>query len=71
MIIICAKLFINLTTHDKRMGKTETGFTEAYAQSISEDCDLDLEPNDMVLLCDKLFCHANHLCQIIFKSHHE
>ena len=28
--------------HDKVMGQTQTGLTEAYAQSLSGDCDLDL-----------------------------
>ena len=28
--------------HDEVMGRTQTGFTEAYAQSLSVDCDLDL-----------------------------
>ena len=42
MIIICAKLFLNPTMHNKEMGRTRPGFTEIYAQSLSEDCDLDL-----------------------------
>ena len=42
MIIICAKLFLNPTMHNKVMGRTRTGFTEVYAQSLSADCDLDL-----------------------------
>ena len=42
MIIICAKLFSNPTMHNKVMGRTRTGFTEVYAQSLSADCDLDL-----------------------------
>ena len=70
MMIICAKLFSNLTTHGKVMGRTRTGFTEVYAQSLSIDCDLDLWPNDMLLVRDTLSCHDDHLCQIIFKSHH-
>ena len=41
-IIICAKLFSNPTLHNKVMGRTRTGFTEVYAQSLSADCDLDL-----------------------------
>ena len=32
-MIICAKLFINPTMNDKVMGRTQTGVTEAYAQS--------------------------------------
>ena len=40
MIIICAKLFSNPTMHNKLMGRTKTGFTEVYAQSLSVDCDL-------------------------------
>ena len=28
--------------YNKVMGRTRTGFTEVYAQSLSEDCDLDL-----------------------------
>ena len=31
MMIICAKLFLNLTIHNKVMGRTRTGFTEFYA----------------------------------------
>ena len=42
MIIICAKLFLNSNVHNKVMGRTRTGFTEVYAQSLSADCDLDL-----------------------------
>ena len=58
------------TMHNKVMGLTQTGFTEAYAQSFSADCDLDLQPSDMVLICDTLSYHDDHLCQVIFKSHH-
>ena len=32
------------------MGGPRTGFTEAYAQSLSADCDLDLEICEMVLV---------------------
>ena len=28
--------------HDKVMNRTRTGLTEAYAQSLSANCDLDL-----------------------------
>ena len=42
MIIMCAKLFSNPTMHNKVMGRKETDFTEVYAQSLSEDCDLEL-----------------------------
>ena len=42
MIIICATLFSNPTMQNKVMGRTRTGFTEVYAQSLSADCDLDL-----------------------------
>ena len=35
MMLICAKLFSNPATHDKVMGLTHTGFTEANAQSLS------------------------------------
>ena len=44
--------------------------TQIYAQSLSADCGIDLWPNDMILLHDTLFCHDDHLYQIIFKSHH-
>ena len=70
MMIICAKLFSNPTMHNKFMGQTWTGFTAVYVQSLSADCDLDLWPGDMVFVCDTLFCHDNHLRQIIFKSHY-
>ena len=42
MMIICARLFSNLTMHNKVMDRTRTGFTEVCAQSLSADCDLDL-----------------------------
>ena len=70
MIVICAKLFLNHTMHNKVMGRSRTGFTEVYPQSSSADCDLDLKSSDMVLVCDTLSCHDNYLCQIIFKSHY-
>ena len=69
MMIICAKLFSNPTMHNKVMSRTQTGFTEVYAQSLSADCDLDLWPSHMVLVCDTSSCHDDHLCQIIFKCH--
>ena len=42
MIIFCSKLYLNPTMHNKVMGRTRTGFTEVYAQSLSANCDLDL-----------------------------
>ena len=70
MIIICAKLFSNPTMHNEVMGRTRTGLTEVHAQSLSADCDLDFRPSDMILICDTSSCHDDHLCQIIFRSHH-
>ena len=32
------------------MGRTRTGFTEVYAQSLGADCDLDLLPSDVVFV---------------------
>ena len=65
MKIICAKLFSNSTMHNKVMGRKRTGFTEVYAQSLSVDCDLDLDPPTwllfathrlvMMIICAKLF----------------
>ena len=48
---------------------TRTGFTEAYAVSLSVNYVLDLEPINMVLARYTLFCHDDLVCQIIFKSH--
>ena len=56
--------------HKKIIGRTRTGFTDVYAQSLSADCDLVLQPSDMVLVRDTLSCYDDQLCQIIFKSHH-
>ena len=70
MIIICGKIFSNPTMHNKVMGRTRTGDTEFCAQSLSADYDLDLLPSDMVLVCDILSYHDDHLCQIIFKYHY-
>ena len=33
--------------HEKNMNQTRTGLTEAYAQSLSANCDPDLWPSDM------------------------
>ena len=41
MMIICAKLFLNPIMHNKAMGRTQSGFTEVYAQSLSADYDFD------------------------------
>ena len=70
MMIICAKLLSNPIMYNKVMGRTRPDFTEVYAQSLSADCDLDLWSSDMVLVRDTSSCHDDHLCQIIFKSHH-
>ena len=69
MMIICAKLFLNPSMHNKVMGRKQADFTDVYAQSLSADSDLDLRPSDMDLVCDISSCHDDHLCQIIFKSH--
>ena len=42
MMITCAKLFSIPTMHNKVMGRTRTGPTEVYAQSLSVNCDLNL-----------------------------
>ena len=62
MTIISAKLFSNLTMHNIVMGRTRTGFTEVYSQSLSADYNLDLRPSDIVLICDTSSCHDDHLC---------
>ena len=55
---------------NKVISRTRTGFTEAYAQTVSADCEFDLRRSNMVLAQDVLSCLADHLCLIIFKSHH-
>ena len=62
---LCQLIFPNSTTHDKVIGRTQTGFVKACAQRRKAGCDLDLKPSDMVLVCDTLSYHDNHLCQII------
>ena len=57
MIISCAKLFINHTMHNKVMGRTRICFTEANAQTLSVDCDLDLNSSDIIFICDASACH--------------
>ena len=56
--------------YNKVMGRTRTGTTEVYAQSLSADCDLDLWPSNMVFVHNTSSCHDDHLCQIIFKFHY-
>ena len=41
-MIICAKLYLYPTMHDKVMGWAQIGFTGAYTQSLCAECDLDL-----------------------------
>ena len=59
MIIICDKLFSNPTMHNKVMGRTRTGLTEVYAQSLSADCNLDLNLATWFLIV------AHHLVMMI------
>ena len=61
MMIICSNLFSNPAMHNKVMGRTRTGFTEVYVQSLSADWNFDLKPSDMVLVRDTSSFH-NHLC---------
>ena len=42
IMIICAIFFPNPKMQDKVIGWIQTGFTVAYAQSLSADCDLNL-----------------------------
>ena len=55
--------------HNQVIGRTQTGFTEVYAQSLSADCDLDLWPSHIALIRDTSSCYDDQLCQIIFESH--
>ena len=64
------QIILNLTMHNKVMGRTRTGTTEDYVESLSVDCDLDLCPSVMILVRDTMSCHDDYLCQIIFKSPH-
>ena len=68
MMVICAKLFLNPSMHNKDIGRTRTGFTEVNAQSLNADCDLDLWPSDMIFVRDTSSCHDNHLCHFFFNS---
>ena len=54
----------------KVMGRTRTGTTEAYAQSLSVDCDLDLRPSDMVLVRDNRLVRMIICAKLFFNSHH-
>ena len=50
--------------------KLRTCFTEANAQRLCVDYDLDIRPSyisDIILARDTLSCHDNHLCQLVFK----
>ena len=51
--------------HNKVMGQTRTGFTKVYAQSLSAAVTLT---SDLEIWF--LSSHDDHLCQIIYKSHH-
>ena len=67
MMIICAKLILNPTMHYKVMGRTLTGFTLVYAQSLSADCDFDIRPGDMVFICDTMIVMMN-ICAKLFSN---
>ena len=67
LTIICDKLFINPTMQDRVMTQTQTGFTEAYEQSLSAVCDLDLATWFLFATQPR---HHDHLCQTILKSHY-
>ena len=69
MMIICAKFILNPTMHNKVMVRTRTGSTEVYAQSLSADCDLNLDPATcflftthclvVMIICAKLFSNPS------------
>ena len=42
MMIICAKLFINSTMHNKAMSQHKQVLLKDYAKSLRADCDRDL-----------------------------
>ena len=50
--------------HYKIMGRTRTGFTEVYAESLSSDCDLDLGPSYMVPVRETSSCHDDHFTKL-------
>ena len=52
------------------MDWTPICLTLAYAQTSRTQCDFDLQARDMVVAHDTLFCHDNHLCQMILKTYH-
>ena len=62
--------------HDKVISQTRTRFTEAYAQSLSANCNIDLLPSDMflfatyhlviIIICAKL--HSRELKTLHLKS---
>ena len=77
MMIICATLpvFSYPTMHNIPLCTTKLWVGQeqvslVYAQSLIADCDLNLQPSNMVIVRNTSSCHDNHLCQIIFKSHH-
>ena len=70
MMIICAILFLNPTTHNKVMGRTQTGFTEVYAQSLSADCDLDLDLATLFLFTTHRLVMIIICAKMAFKSHY-
>ena len=80
MVLVCdtkschddhlCQIILNPTMLNKVMGRTRTGFTAIYVQSLSVDYDLDLKPSDIVLVRDTLSCHDDPLCQTIFKSYY-
>ena len=49
----------------KVIGQTHTGSNKDYSQSLSANCDLDLQPSNMVLAHDASSSHDGLLCQII------
>ena len=61
MIIICTKVFLNLSMYNKVMDRTQTGLT-GLCTKFKSDCDVDLRPSDMVLVHDIFSCHDDHLC---------
>ena len=81
MMIICVTFFKNPTTHDKVIGRTRTGFTEAYAQSLRSDCDLDFNLTTwplfaihrliLIIICAKLFSNSTMHNTVIWVGHEQ
>ena len=68
LVLVCVRLLWSIKADF--VSYNNTGETTEGPWRLKRLTYIDIWPSDKVLASDTLSCHDNHLCHIIFKSHH-